>query len=310
MLRDVATQKAMLETGLRQPMLDNTLIVAFLAVVDMGSYTLAANVLHRTQSAVSLQVKRLEETLGTQLFENPRHQIVLTADGEAFLDYARRMVELNRQALASIDHGTLKGLIRIGSNSFYASKVLPSLLAEFCERYPEVQVELTTGGQTELSAGLGVRFDMILNFYLADNHEGRILSRERLYWIQSTHSNTWGKNPLPVALLPQDTLLRTLMIDNLNAAGRSWRMIYESRSVDATIAAVAAGLAVSISVGSRLELERESLRPVEDGAYPEMPKCVFTVEAATRALSRATKVFHQYLLDAMKTRALCQSCEP
>jgi Transcriptional regulator len=296
-----AAQGRGLDPGLRQPMLDNTLILAFLAVVDLGSYTLAAQTLHRTQSAISLQIKRLEEALGVPLFENPRQQVQLSAHGEAFLDYARRLVALNREALASVDHGALKGLIRIGSNHFYASEVLPSLLATFCAENAEVQVELSTGGQTRLSSGLGAQFDLVVNFHLAADYQGQILSRERLHWIQGMGADVWSKDPLPVALLPKDNLLRTIMLDHLAQMNRPWRMVYESQSVDATIAAVAAGLAVSICVGSRLALSGTRLRTIGDPESAGLPDCVFTIETAPRAVSRATKALHDYILAALDT---------
>lgn len=292
-------RQASADPGLRQPMLDNTLILAFLAVVDLGSYTQAAQNLHRTQSAISLQIRRLEESLGVPLFENPRQQVQLSAHGEAFLDYARRLVALNREALASVDHGALKGLIRIGSNHFHASQVLPPILATFCEENPEVQFELATGGQTRLSAGLGAQFDIVVNFHLADDHQGQVLSHERLHWIQARGSDVWSKDPLPVALLPKDNLLRTIMLDHLAQIGRPWRLVYESQSVDATIAAVAAGLAVSICVSSRLALSAARLRSIEGPDCAGLPDCVFTIETAPRAVSRATKALHDYILGAL-----------
>lgn len=303
MKKGVVVDAVSSENGLRQPLLDNALILSFLSVVDHGSYTLAARAMHRTQSAISLQIRRLEETLGVQLFEQPRHQVHLSFHGEAFLDYARRMVDLNREALASVNDGTLRGIIRIGSNHFYASQILPDMLALFCSEYPEVQVQLTTGGQSALSTGLGAKFDIIFNFYLAEKHEGRVLSRESLHWIEATGVDVWSMDPLPVALLPQENLLRTIMIDRLNGLGRPWRMVYESQSVDATIAAVAAGLAVSICVGSRLEAAGPKLRAVEKADCPALPECVFTVELSPRPVARATRVFNEHLLHELRAES-------
>lgn len=284
---------------IKQRMLDNTLVAAFVTVVDFGSYTQAARALFRTQSAVSLQIRRLEDTLGVELFEHPRSQVVLSSHGEAFLEYARRLVALNSEALSSVEHDTLKGKIRIGSNHLYASRVLPHVLVDFCAEFPDVQVELTTGGQTALSAGLGAQFDIIFNFYLADAYEGIVLSRERVHWVETSSASVWAKTPLPVALLPQDNLLRTIMLDGLEAFGKPWRMVYESQSVDANMAAVEAGLAVSVCVASRLELKDTALRAIPDAYCPLLPECVFTMERATRSVSRATNVLHRYLLDAL-----------
>jgi len=286
-------------TGSKPRMLDNALIASFVTVVDLGSYTQAARALYRTQSAVSLQIRRLEETLGVELFEHPRSQVVLSAHGEAFLEYARRMVELNHQALSSVEHDTLKGKIRIGSNHLYASRFLPAVLVDFCTEFPEVQVELATGSKTTLSTGLGGQFDIILNFYLASNYEGTVLSREKVFWVQSKEVDVWNKDPLPVALMPADNLLRDMMIEGLEMMGRPWRMVFESQSVDANIAAAEAGLGASICVSSRLKFKDSLLRVIPEDSCPPLPDSVFTIELAPRAVSRATRVLHRYLLDAL-----------
>ncbi|CAK7261760.1 MULTISPECIES: LysR substrate-binding domain-containing protein [unclassified Shinella] len=304
MRKDQIDNQALIAAGLRQPMLDNALLTAFLAVVDCGSYTSAAKFLHRTQSAVSLQIRRLEESLNTQLFEFPRNHVVLSQNGLAFVEYARRLVALNREALASVDEGAMRGQIRIGSNNFYASNVLPPLLVEFSAMYPDVQLILTTGGQSTLAEGLGNRFDLIFNFYRETDCRGQILSRETLHWVEAPDQHIWRKDPVPVALMPKESLLREIMIESLGQLGRNWRMVYESHSLDATISAVAAGLAVTICVSSRLNLAGDTLCVLGKDAAASLPECVFAVERASGPTARPVIEFYNFMIQRLGTHDL------
>ncbi len=122
--------------------LDLTLLQAFTAVIDSGSFTLAARYLCRTQSAVSMQIRKLEETVGRALLQPDRRNIRLTEEGEVLLDYARRMIRLNEDALVAMDQPFAEGHVRLGLPDDYAEYFLPEVLARFAHAYPRVQLEV------------------------------------------------------------------------------------------------------------------------------------------------------------------------
>lgn len=129
-----------LRRGLRGPLLDMELIRAFVAVSDAGGFTAAADRLHRTQSAISLQIKRLEEIAGACLIVRGPGQFYLTEKGKTLLDYGRRLIALNQEALSNLDPGRISGRIRLGGTEHYANRLLPPLIAAFCLDHPDVQV--------------------------------------------------------------------------------------------------------------------------------------------------------------------------
>ena len=136
-------------------MLDPDLLRAFVVVADRLSFTRAAEQLNRTQAAVSLQVKRLEERLEIALFRRSTARVELTAAGEGFLTDARRILALNEQAIARISSQRVAGRVRIGVMEDYGTKILPRLLADIAERFPLVQVEMEIGLTALLLKRLG-----------------------------------------------------------------------------------------------------------------------------------------------------------
>ena len=122
--------------------LETPLLRTLVAVAETGSFTRAATQVHRTQSAVSMQIKKLEEIVGKPLFERDRRQTGLTREGEALVEYARRILNLHDEALAAVSQPELSGIVRIGTPDDYAAGFLPDVLSDFAESHPNVEVEL------------------------------------------------------------------------------------------------------------------------------------------------------------------------
>ena len=148
---------------LRIRVLEHDLLRVFLAVVDSGGYTSAGQLLHRTQAAISQQIRRLEDAAQVALFEHPRRSVRLTQEGQVLVEYARRLIALNDEALASLHSGDIAGRVRIGASNYYATHVLPSLLAEFSRAHPSVEVEMHTGLAADMQEGLGSNYDILIN---------------------------------------------------------------------------------------------------------------------------------------------------
>src|SRR5215471_5262182 len=123
------------------PHLDTDLLRAFVAVADLRSFTRAAVMLNRTQSAVSMQIKRLEEQLGTKLFHRTKASVELSAAGEGLLGYARRILMLNDEAVGRLREHKVEGLVRLGVMDDYGTFIVPPLLASFIASHPLIHVE-------------------------------------------------------------------------------------------------------------------------------------------------------------------------
>src|SRR6201747_1683180 len=137
-----------------EPVLDPDLLKAFVAVADQRSFTRAAAVLNRTQSAVSMQIKRLEDRLGVELFSRTKANVDLSAAGEGLLGYARRILALNEEAVGRLAERKVEGVVRLGVMEDYGVHVVPPLLASFLAGYPRIHVEMETGLTYAMPAGL------------------------------------------------------------------------------------------------------------------------------------------------------------
>jgi len=268
-----------------RPDLDTELLRAFVAVAERGGFTRAADSLNRTQSAVSMQIKRLEGTMRTMLFERENRGVRLTRDGEALLSYARRILTLNDEALAAMGRERLEGPVRIGAMDDYGTRYLPELIARFCADHPRVSVELHTGLTGLLLEHLGRRFDLVLAMHPAGgNHRGEPVRREAAVWAGSRVHDVHKRDPLPLALYPQGCLFREWAMTALDKAERPWRLAYMSPSLGAVEAAAAAGLAITVVKGSMVPAGLRALGRTE--GLPRLPLADIALHRAPRS-SRA-----------------------
>ena len=167
---------------MNQPPLDPDLLKAFVAVVDCRSFTRAANLLNRTQSAVSMQIRRLEERLGVALFHRTKARVDLSPAGEDLLGYARQILALNDEAIAQLGERKITGVIRLGVMDDYGTSIMPSLLARFMAEHPGIHVEMETGLTATMPARLGQAYDLVIAMHPVGSGEGEFLRREQAVW--------------------------------------------------------------------------------------------------------------------------------
>lgn len=290
----------------RTRVIEHDLLRVFVAVIDCGGFTAAASVLHRTQAAVSLQIKRLEETVQVALFQHPRRALQLTPRGELLLEYARRMISLNDEALSAVRGNELTGRIRIGAINNYASGILPPLLAEFCRMYPEVQIEVHTGVAADMSKRLGSAYDMTINLHTPGQGEGVLISTQEPIWITSLLNSPHERDPLPLALLPNGSLFRRYALQALAQMGRSWHLAQESTNIAAIEAATAAGLALTVFQRKSVDFDR--LRELTEAeGFPRLPGADVRLEIAERYLPRAALQLREFLLEKFAQHARDQT---
>src|SRR5215218_3724833 len=228
------------------PNLDPDLLRAFVAVADHRSFTRAAALLNRTQSAVSMQIKRLEDRLGAELFNRTKANVDLSSAGEGLLGYARQILALNEEAVGRLAERKVEGVVRLGVMDDYGTCVVPQLLASFLAGYPRIHVEMETGLTSSMPARLGEVYDLVIAMHPQGRGDGELLCREQAVWATGAAHAVEQQEPLPVALYPQGCLFRKWAIDALDAARRPWRLAFVSHSLAAVEAVAAQGLAVTV----------------------------------------------------------------
>ena len=242
----------------------------FIAIVETGSFTKAAEVVHKTQSAVSMQMKRLEERLNRPVFARDGRVSKLTEDGERLLDYARRIVKLNAEALATFSDTKLTGRVRLGLPDDYADRYLPEIMARFSRAYPSVELTVLCEPSVDLFERIDENeLDLAIVTVVDNGRASETFRRERLLWVTSSRHSIHTENPLPLALGRASCAWRHVAIDSLDAIGRAHRLLYCSVNAGAVAAAVLAGLAVSVSPESGLRPGMRVLTAAE--GFPELP---------------------------------------
>lgn len=253
--------------------LDPDLLRAFVLIAEGRSFTRAAALVGRTQSAISMQVKRLEELLGEPVLERGRGgKVELTPHGEYLLSRARTILALNDEVMGTFRAPAIAGRVRLGTPDDYALSHLPPVLARFAETHPAVEVEVLCAPSGELPGRL-MAGDLDLTL-LSEGHQppdwpATPLWRGPLVWITSTRHAPHRKNPLPLAVARRDCAWARAAIAALEADGREYRLAYSSASQVGTHAPVMAGLAVTISALTWLP---PGLRPMRaDEGLPRLP---------------------------------------
>lgn len=241
----------------------------FVAVVDNGSLSAAAGAVHRSQSAVSMQLKKLESALGCRLLLRGPRQCELTDEGQRLLGYARRLLDLHAEARSAFHGAALTGRIRLGVPDDYAASYLTPVLRRFAPSHGAVDIELHCEQSTSLIPRIE-NGDLDLALVSRDKpQQGTLLFHEPMVWVGSPQFETWRRDPLPLAVYESASLARRGAVKSLAQQGRRYRMVYDSSSLAGQIAAVESGLAVAVltrcSAPSHLQIlgGEQGLGPLE-----------------------------------------------
>ena len=248
--------------------LDSDVLRTFVAIAEQGGFTRAGEVVNRTQSAVSMQMKRLEEDiLERQLFERDGRQVRLTAEGQVLLGYARRILKLHGEVFNTLRMPHMVGVVRIGTPDDYAMRFLPTILSSFAQRYPLIQVEV----HCEPSRQLMQRQDLDLTIITCEpgSEVGQLLRQERLVWAAAQGYCPQEQRPMPLAMFNTDCFCRSWACNALELLDIDYRIAYTSPSLAAIFAIVGAGLAVTAQLQS---LIGDNLRILgEAEGLPQLP---------------------------------------
>lgn len=249
--------------------LDITTLRSFVAVADSGGVTRAAGFLHLTQSAVSMQLKRLEELLGLQLLDRSGRGIALTASGEQLLSYARRMVALNDEVMARLTDQAFEGEVTLGVPHDVVHPVIPRVLQRFNASFPRVRVHLMTSYTRDLKDRFGRgEIDLILTTESTPTEASETIHRMQLCWVGAPDGSVWRQRPLRLGFC-RHCIFRPVATAALDAAGIPWEMAVDSdsdRTIEATISA-------DLAVGVLLEatIPEHQVAVDHGGSLPELP---------------------------------------
>lgn len=294
------------------PPFDLDVLRTFAAVVDNGGFTRAAERVGRTQSTVSLQIKKLEDGLGRRVFERePGRELRLTPDGEILLTYARQMLRLADEARSRIMEPDVAGRVRLGTPEDFATAHLPDVLARFARAHPRVALEVNCDFTLNLLDGYSKgQYDLVL--FKREPQGGGLgpaggvgVWREVLVWAASPRlllprTRPWTE-PLPLVLAPVPDIYRKRALASLDAMGLPWRIAYTSPSLAGLQAAVQAGLGATV-LPKEMVPSGFVLLGQEQG-LPELPDAEIVLYRAPGAVPRAAELLAEHIVHSLESAA-------
>lgn len=277
-------------------LLELDLLRTFLLAVDLDSFARAADQVARSQSAVSLQMQRLEEITGQQLFLKQGRGWRLTASGEMLLGYARQMLDLNQQAITALTATHIAGKVRLGLPADFAESGLPVALARFAAIHPQMEIEVILDRQAVLAQLLqSGKLDVIISFGKDTPEEAIPIGALPIRWIGGTDSAVALRNPLPLLLFEAPCLFRTTGLAALEKVKRAWRPALTSGSVAGMWAAAQAGLGITVRTEIGIPAGCRALAP-SSGLPPLPDVAVFMLthkKMPSPAVKRLIDILHE-----------------
>lgn len=256
------------------------LLETLVSLADAGGFSAAARVRGLRQSTISQHLKQLEALTDRRLIDRDTHRMALTAEGEALLDHARRVLDAHARMGRHLSGAPLRGRLRIGASEDFVLSALPDVLAGFVRRYPQVDLEVTADLSSILYDSYDAgRLDLIIVKRRAGDPRGVTAWREDIAWISRADIRLDPEAPLPLLLYPSPSVTRAMAFSTLEAARRTWRVAFTSASLSALTAAARNGLGV-LPHSRRLMPEGLSVVPASPH-LPRLPATEFVIVGAT-----------------------------
>jgi DNA-binding transcriptional LysR family regulator len=229
------------------PLLDLDVLRTFVAIAETGSFSAAANAVFRTPSAVSMQIKKLEDILGRSVFSRDARSVSLTTDGEMLLGYARRMLAINREAVSKFIVPDIVGVVRLGSPDDFGERILPHVLRRFAMTHPAIAVDVVIDQSSNLRRRMD---DRTLDITLVTNPTGaapgaETLLTEPIVWVGSKGGSAHLREPLPISVWEEGCSWRAGALEALGRDGRNYRVAYMSAHAAGQRAAILSDLAIA-----------------------------------------------------------------
>ncbi|WP_206951559.1 LysR substrate-binding domain-containing protein [Trinickia acidisoli] len=289
--------------------LDIDLLRTFLAIVRDGGFTRAATHLNKTQSTVSLHVRRLEEVTGQTLFHRKARGTGLSEEGEVFRAYAEKIVELHDEAVGRMRAPVITGDLRLGILEDFATLLLPRALKRFSKSYPGVRLDVRAALTAELMKALGDGdLDLVLARRTANSEEGELIWRERLVWVDG-RDEPGIEEALPLVMFPHGCVYRPLVLRAMRTYPKPWSIVYTSTSLGGVQAAVQAGIGVTVLAESTVGSNLTVLDDPELPSIPDTELAFFQGRPANEA-AQMLKAHLRHELANYRPEAIVESDEP
>lgn len=279
---------------------DPALLRTFVAVTDTGGFTRAAERLHLTQSAVSHQIRRLEDQVGRPLLRRTTRRLTLTEDGEDFLRHAEQILQsldaLSRRFLPS----PITGVVRFGLPENFIGDRLPNLLRQFACAFPAVRMDVSVSMSMDLRQMVDAdELDLAVVIALPDNSGAHVLRRTRFVWVAADSFDIAAGRSLPFAFFPSPCINRHIGVSALDGTPVEWHVMFTSPSQQGLNAAISAGLAITVMIEDDLE---PGMRIV-DGQYglPSLPAAEFVLLRRPGGCTPAVAEFGKLVLALPET---------
>jgi DNA-binding transcriptional LysR family regulator len=282
-------------------MLEPDLLRTFLAISDAGSFTGAGAVVGRTQSAVSMQMRRLEEQLRCSLLRRSAHEVALTPQGEILRRHAKLILNAQQAALAALSQPDVPYEISLAIPDDYALGLLPTVLKDFASAHPNAAVAVTCEPSRDIIRNMAEgAYDLALVTEGQGPVMGPVVHQEPCHWVTAAKGGAHLRDPLPLAFGPEDDTYRQWAIDRLVKQGRAFRIAYTSISEAAIRGAVASGLAVSVMARSSMTAAMRVLGRAE--GFPDLPTLRVCLITSPRNRTDMVEALESFLIARMQAR--------
>jgi DNA-binding transcriptional LysR family regulator len=279
--------------------LDSDLLRCFVAVADARGFTAAGEMIGLTQSGISVRIRNLEDRLGRRLFDRTSRSVNLTKDGELLLSYARRMVDLNDEAIGRLTGGETQGLLRIGLADYVKPHLMPQLLGRFNRLYPGITMEMRMGLSMDLLPDYEQgELDVVIAGRGMVFKDGGMLYRDALVWVAAPSFQLHLDRPVPLASLPPHCTHRGISLEALDRAGIPWRFVYVSSSTAGLQAAVLGGLGIAMVPKSAVIPELRILG-TEQG-LPPLPDFEIEIFVRDKAPTPSCRAFVDFMTEELR----------
>jgi DNA-binding transcriptional LysR family regulator len=272
------------------------LLRTYLAVVNGLSFTRAAERLGISQPAVSQHVRRLEQAAGRLLLRRDTRTVALTDNGEAMAGFARTILAAHDEAVAYFTGSAMAGRLRFGAADELALSELPTILREFRQLYPRINLELTVTQSGILQRRLlANHLDLIFINQQADSGQGQLVRRDQLVWVGHERVQVEPDRPVPVITYQAPSLSRSAAISSLEGVGRTWRITCNTREINGVLAAARAGIGICVLARSRVPADLRILTGRFD--LPGLPDVEMTLLANPRAAAAPVEALSRAIVN-------------
>jgi len=265
----------------------------FIALAETKGFTRAGTQVNRSQSAVSMQIKRLEDEVGKPLFERMGKTVKLTAEGQILIQYAMRIVKEHDDAIRALSKPDMEGFIRFGSPEHYTIGILPKLLARFALAYPDVLVEMRCENSDEIKEAVD-KGELDVGICTQTSEGGQVIAHDPVVWTAYPNFILQKHKTIPIAVFETDCIFRTWAIAALEKSGIRYRIVYISRSISGLIDAVRAGFAIAPITLSNVPSDLKIVG-LENG-LPVLPVSNIVLHKTKKMTSEIIECFSEHII--------------